>query len=193
MLLDPRQIKGMTEQLEEILTAVSRTSGTSTRAAQTSLEGAMYALPQNIELNRIHLRVTGRNNAPTGKFLIYQQANGISGTQDLIASVAAFVIPAAGTEFTITPSEGDVRLVRGFCTIIWGRDSGAGGFTMQTYNTTAQNLLNNNVPTGLRPTNFDTAIAANAATAATFDPAEGGDAVGNGNTDSALVVRLEKV
>lgn len=185
------ELSGPTEILELLPIPEGRVAGNSTRVAQTTFEGCSYILRRRVTFNRILMRVTARAGAPTGRFLIYQGATGGAGIASLIATVAAFVIPAGGTNFEVTPAEGTVTAEAGLIYMLWGRDSAADSFTMRTYVVQALDLLTANVDAAYHPTTFQTVIAANT-TPATFNPTEGGDANAT-STDVPTVIRLRMV
>jgi hypothetical protein len=125
--------------------------------------------------------------------LFYQGPLGGSGIAALVATVTGFAVPAGGTDTTVTPAEGNVTLSEGLVYCLWGRDSAADSFGLQTYTLQTTNLLTAVVPSGLHPLAFTTAIASNT-TPATFDPrATVGQAIPSGAVDVVPIIRLQKV
>lgn len=179
-----------TENSEMIPLPEGRVTGNSTRAAQTNFDGAAYFLRRNMTVDRLIFRVTAQAGAPTGRFLIYQFPGGGSGIASLIASATAVAIGATGN-FEIAFAEGTVTLEKGLIYILWGRDSGAGSFTLRTYTTQSLDLMTANMNAATHPTSFTTVISA-ATTPATFDPLESGDADAT-STDVIGVYRLRNV
>lgn len=183
---------GTEDPLEAHIELASTTNqGQGTRNGQTTFDGAIFRCNKAATINTLHMRVTGRTGSPTGAFAIYQQADGNTGEAALIATVTGIDLSSTGNkEISLT----EFDLVEGFFYVLWGRDSGSGGFTARTYVNSGQDLLDRNVPEGLSPVKFTTTIPCNVAAPSTFDPREsvisGGDAVPAGNTNTALIIRL---
>lgn len=181
----------ITENVELLPIPEGQVAANSTRVAQTTFEGASYVLRRRVTFDRILLRITARAGAPTMRMLIYQGVLGGAGIASLIATVSTFAVPAPTTNFEVTPAEGIVTAEAGLIYVLWGRDSGAGSFTLRTYTVQADDLLTANVDAAYHPTSFTTAVSA-ATSPATFNPTEGGDANATA-TDVTVTLRLRRV
>lgn len=170
-----------------------RTGADSARTAQTLFEGGSYIIRRRVTFNRIHVRITSRTGAPTLRFLLFQAPGGGSGVANRVATVTAFAVPAGGTNTVLTPTEGSVTLSGGLVYVLWGRDSAAASFGMQVYALQNMNLLTNNVPSGLHPLSWTTALASTSLPA-TFDPrATVGQAIPSSGVDVLPIFRLQQV
>lgn len=157
-----------TETGEQYPIPEARVSTDTTRADQTSLEGAAFIIRRPMVFNRIIFRVATVTGSPTITLQVFQNVDGLSGIADRIATVQAFALVGTGNKVA-TIAEGDVTMKAGICYVLTGRDSGSGTYALQTYTTQAVNLLTSNVDTDTHPLIFTTAIAATTAPS-TFDP-----------------------
>lgn len=189
--LHASQIASPTETQEELPLPEGRASGQSTRVAQTVFNGASYLLRRAITTDRLIFRVTGQAGAPTGRFLIYQTADGGAGVANLVAKAELVAIGAIGN-FEVAFTEGIVTLKTGLIYILWGRDSALGSFTLRTYAIPNVDLLSDNMNVNTHPTTFTTIILANTSPA-TFNPLASGDAIAAIAVDTSGVFRLRKV
>lgn len=171
-------------------------TGQSTRSARESgqdMEGAVYRIDRPVQFNRIISRVTGAGPAlSTYRILIYQQADGLSGVADLVATFPGIAGDAVGNIEAGPPTQGTVTLVQGICYIVYARDdlAVAGAITMRTFTNQNIDLLNGNVPATVYPTSFTfTGVDADDPPPATLDPS----AVAANNANLDLVVRLRRV
>lgn len=184
----------VTEQISEYLVPELRVGAQSTIADSTSLRGASFIVMREVSFNRIIARVTAGTAATTISIQIFQTSDGTSGnTATRVATIAGHAIAGGAETLVMTPSEGTVTLKRGLCYVLFGRDSGAGSFTLRTHGVTAYDLLNQNVDTDTHPLVFTTTIAANT-TPASIDVRQ--PATGNltaTTTDVVPVIVLKKV
>ena len=160
----------------------------STLVAPTDLEGGVFFAKFAFRFDQITIRTTGSTSSPTGKFLIYQPID--STTAALVGSVTAFSLPGVDT-YTMALNEGVIEIKPGVFVIMWGRDSGAGTFTLRTYNASSVSLMNTAVPSDMVPVSMTTSIAANGVSPATLDLTEGGsDVTGSSGTNVMPIIRL---
>lgn len=183
------------ETSEQIPFPESRAGGNATRVAQTSYEGASFRVAKHMDaVNRLIVQVTAGTFTPipTISIVIYQEKYGGSGVADRIAYFN--FQPTATGVYTITPVNAIYNIQSGIIYVLFGRVSGTGGTaTMRTYTTSTNDLINVNVPSGVHPATFTTAIAAATTPPSTFDPrATVGSAIESG-LDVILNHRLLKV
>lgn len=160
------------------------------RVAQTTFDGSSYLLRGPSLMNRFAFRISGQSGAPTGRFLFYQNPDGgFSTAVPLVASITSLAIGGTGNFEVPFDGAADVYFKEGLLWILFGRDSGAGSFTVQTYAAPAQlQLLVQNVPAAYYPLRFSTVIAATTSPA-TFDPTAGT----GGSPDTTMICRMRKV
>lgn len=180
---------------ELILTPESRVGGNATRVSQTQYNGASFRVSKHMDgANRITVAVTGGtfSPVPTISIALYQTPYGGAGIANLIGYCD--LAPTANGTYTIIPDSGPITLQPGLIYILFGRITGTGGSaTMRTYTTSNNALINTDVPSGLHPATFITAINASSPPPATFDPrAIVGSAV-ESSLDVSLVMRVSKV
>jgi hypothetical protein len=165
----------------------------STRVAQTTYDGASFALARRVTFNRLILRLTAVTGTPTLSVLIYQAAQGGSGAGATSRVATCSLSPVATGTFTLTPAEGTVTLLPGLVFVLIGRSSAAGSATFRTYTVQTDDLLNANVDVNTHPVSFTTTISATT-NPATFDPraTPTGQATPSA-LDTALLFRLRNV
>lgn len=166
------------------------TGAQDSRQAQTTYEGCIYTLLRPASFTTVHFRTLATTGSPTISMHLYADNAGAGvGTQTRRATITAFATATANTNYAATVSEGTVTLPAGRIFVLWGSAS-AGTVTLRTYGTQAYDLLNANVPSGLSPQTYSTALGAGT-TPATINPASGtGDLVGSVNA-TCPVIRLD--
>ncbi len=166
--------------------------GATVLTAPAVLQGGSFILPRPVLLNRVAFRTVAFSAPATGVILIYQDFRGlVINPLRLVATVQFTAV--ANTTFEVAPNEGSVSLSDGCFYALWGQDSGAGSFSMQTYNTGGALLINNPSPTGTHPVNASSAIAPVVPAAATLNPMIGGDLLGANTTDCVPLLRFRNV
>ena len=181
-------VTGGTSIVEHIPRPEAIITGDSTRAGQTNFDGASYLLSMAIRFNTVHFRTTAHGGgAGAMRMLFYQQSAGHAGvTADLVGSITGFTITNTGLQ-TATLSEGTITLQPGIYYVLWGKEA-ADSFTVQTYTTAGCNMLTANIPTGLHPVTFTTAVAANTSPS-TLNPTSGTATA----TDVVPILRLHNM
>lgn len=179
------------ETLEYIPQPESGWTGVTTGIGAATLGGASFVLPRPVQMNRIILRSIAFAAPATAVLFLYQAPGGVvADSLDLVASVDWQ--PVANTTFTLTPAEGDVLLSDGLFYALWGQDSGAGSFSVRTFNTASVTLLNSLVEAGVHPTVAASALDP-AAPPASINPLIGGDLTEEASDDLCPVIRFLNV
>jgi len=168
-------------------------SNQSSRVAQTVLEGGSYFLRTKTRFNRVLFSIATKSGSPSIDLAIYQFEDGTSSSLvEKKASISGVVISTVGI-YSKALVEGEVVLLPGLIYVLWGKSAGGVGnnFTMRTYDVQSIDIVTTNVPTGLHPVSYTTALPATS-TPATFDPTIGGD-VSESILDVVPIIRLRKV
>jgi len=158
----------------------------STIVLATTLSGAAFRNSKKFSADRIEFRATAQAGAPTMSIQIFQGASGFTaGALPRIATVTAFAVGAANTNYEAVFTEGSVTFEAGMIFLLFGRDSAAGAITLRSYGNSNYDLFNQNIAANTYPVTFTTALAANVSNA-TFNPITQGTAA----TTDVLLVHL---
>lgn len=134
--------------------------------------------PVNFDRVAIHLNSIPASQTALGRFLIYQQSDGLAG--DAIPLVGSFDFsatqPPSAPKITSALNEGTIDLVQGICWALWGFRTGSSTFAVISHESTTGDLMNSDMISGTYPVTFTTNIDANT-TPSTFNPIEGGGTV----------------
>lgn len=184
-------------KLDALPAAVTETEWLPTQevlAASTTTEptadvfvGGSFLLTRRVSFNRVALRVAGIGAAATaqGRFAIYQHPDGHVDNAVPLALAFDFDATDPPGSQNVVVAVAPTILAPGICWALWGRRAGANSWDAVTYavDAVSNSLLAQNVVAGTHPVSFTTAIASTAAAPATFNPLEGGDAVGSTGDD----------
>jgi hypothetical protein len=191
--IQAKQIEGYASPIElvEIIPLPEgprTTQGTQSLNPDNNYIGASYFLRRAANMSRLIYRLTANTTIGSKqRFLIYQTPDGGGGTATKVAS-GTFTTTALGAQSnTLVFTEGVVSFAPGLIYILCGRADATLGATLRVFANNSLDLLNSNVDANTHPISFTTAIAANAADPATFNPLTAAIAA---TTDVATIVRL---
>ena len=133
------------------------------RTAVTDFIGGYYEPYNKTELTELTVFVANESGGSTISLLLFQDqdGDGIAERIFTVASVAVTSGGAASSDFPLklTPDEGTVTLEKKPVYCLWGQDGGSGTFSLKCYKYDSLQMLNQNVPAGYFPTNYETTLS----------------------------------